>query len=333
MKYDSLKAFHKHLLSAAPSHFSSAYLVLSHEDFILKEGLKYLVSALGQVDSVTCSGSTPGLLNELSSMTLFQKRKLTVVEGPEEISKKEQELVINWIKKPVQESFLVFVSEGLKRNSVLYKAVEKYGIILDVPEAKPWQKEKEALSFVHEQISGVFKKKIDERAAILLVEYIGTDKRALMSELEKLAIYAIDQPMITVSDVSALCRIVPKENVFKLSEALLMRDGKRAVSLLLSLQHEGVQPLALLRLLRQQFEVDLQVALLCRQGQEEEISNLYPYMKGFILQQHKKQAESYGIASFKKGLVAIDESEVRIKSMNVEPDILIAALIGKLCVV
>ena len=331
VKYDSNKAFHKHLLNAAPLHFSSVYLLLSQEDFVFKEGLKHLVSVFDQADLVTLQGSVPGLFIELSSMTLFQKRKLIVVDEAESISKKEQERVIEWIKKPQRDCILALVSAGLRRNSVLYKAVEKYGVVLDVPEAKPWQKEKEAVAFVLEQ-AHLLKKKIEERAALLLVEFIGSDKRALCNELEKLALY-VDQRVIESADVIVLCQLVPKENVFKLAEALFFRDGKRAVSLLLSLQKEGIQPMNILRLIRQQFEVDLQVALLCKQSREEEISTLYPYIKGFILQQHKKQAENYGIASFKKGLVAIDEMEICLKNITVEPNILMAALIGKLCII
>lgn len=330
MKYDSIRAFQKHLLSAAPLHFSSAYLVLSSEQFLLKEALKEIISALG--DALATVYPREGeLMTELSSLSLFEKRKLVIVEEADKIAKKEQELLIQWLKRPPSGCYLVLLSEGLRKGSLLYKAIEKQGIILDVPEAKPWQKEKEAVLWVQEK-ADLLKKRIDEKASKLLVEFVGSDKTALFSELEKLALYTGNNERIQAEDVSVLCRVVPKENIFKLSEAIFLRDGKKAVSLIVSLQHEGVQPLAILRLLRQQFEVDLQVALLARSRNVEEITNLYPYMKGFILEQHKKQAETYGISSFKKGLMAIDKAEYRIKSVPVEPDILIGTLIAELVI-
>jgi len=321
MKYDNLKAFQKHLTSAAPLHLASAYLIMSDDQFLSKDALHALKEHFKGAEIIA---QESGIAEELSSMTLFQKKKLVIALEVESLSKKEQELVTEWIKKPGRDSYLVLVTPKLKKTTALYKAIEKYGVVLETPEVKPWAKEKETLAWLREQ------KPIDERAASLLIEFVGTDKMALHSELEKLSLYAGSR--ITSPDVLSLCKAIPKENLFKLSESIFTRDGKKASRQFVSLHHEGVQPLALIRLLRQQFETDLQVAILCKQGSEGDIGELFPYMKGFILEQHKKQALSYGISSFKKGLIAIDKAEYRIKSISVDPEILLSTLIAELCI-
>lgn len=334
MKYDSLRAFQKHLQSASPSHLSSTYLLLSKEPFDLKEALQSLSSALGPgVTILRMNPEKEGIapvLSELNTLSLFQGMKLVVVEEADKIAKKEQERLNDWIKGSTKGACLALASSSLRKNSALFQAVEKYGVILDVPEVKPWAKEKEAVEWI---LSKANEKSasLDPAAAQLLVEWIGSDKEALLMELEKLMLYTDGRGRITSKDVSALSEAVSKESVFKLAEALFNRDSKRAISIQSALKREGVQAIAEIKMLRQQFEVELQVALLAGEGQDEAIGTLFPYMKGFILQQHKKQALSYGATSLRKGLLAIDKAELMLKSVPVDPEMIVDKLIAELC--
>lgn len=334
MKYDSLRAFQKHLQSASPSHFSSTYLLLSKEPFDLKEALQSLSSALGPgVTIIQLNPEKEGVssvLSELHTLSLFQGMKLVVLEEADKIAKKEQERLHDWIKGGTKGACLALISSSLRKNSALFQAVEKYGVILDVPEVKLWAKEKEAVEWI------LFKANekgasLDSAAAALLVEWIGSDKDALLMELEKLMLYTDGRERITSKDVSALSAAVSKESVFKLAEALFNRDGKRALSIQSALKRDGIQAIAEIKMLRQQFEVELQVALLAGESQDEAIGTLFPYMKGFVLQQHKKQALSYGATSLRKGLLAIDKAELMLKSVPADPEMIVDKLIAELC--
>lgn len=334
MKYDSMRAFQKHLQSAGSSHVSSTYLLLSKDPFDLKEASNAIHETLGEGTAVVRMNpereGIKAILDELCTLSLFKGIKLVFVEEAEKIGKKEQERLDEWMKGQGRGICLSLLSTSLKRNSALFHSVEKHGVVLDIPEAKPWQKDKEAVEWIKEraEMNGLV---IEQAAAALLAEWIGSDKEALASELEKLALYSSPRGRITAKDVSALSEGISKESVFKLAEALLNRDGKRALVIQAGLKKEGVQPIAEIRVLRQQFEVELQVAILASSKSDEAITELFPYMKGFILQQHKKQALSYGVAALKKGLIAIDKAELMLKSVSVDPEIIVDKLIAELC--
>ncbi|CRX39232.1 DNA polymerase III subunit delta [Estrella lausannensis] len=334
MKYDSLRAFQKHLQSASPSHFSSTYLLLSKEPFDLKEAVTLLSSALGSgVTVIRLNPEKEGvapLLNELLTLSLFQGMKLVVVEEADKIAKKEQERLNDWIKGSAKGACLALVSSSLRKNSALFQLVEKYGVILDVPEVKPWAKEKQAVEWILSKAEER-KASLDPAAAALLVEWIGSDKDTLLMELEKLTLYTDGKRKISCKDVSALSEAVSKESVFKLAEALFNRDARKAISIQSALKREGIQAIAEIKMLRQQFEVELQVAILASEGHDEAIAALFPYMKGFILQQHKKQALTYGAASLRKGLIAIDKAELMLKSVPADPEMIVDKLIAELC--
>jgi DNA polymerase-3 subunit delta len=53
-------------------------------------------------------------------------------------------------------------------------------------------------------------------------------------------------------------------------------------------------------------------------------------MKGQILERHIQQAQHYGLEAFKKGLLAIDESEMRAKNSSVDEKILLELLMMQL---
>ena len=89
--------------------------------------------------------------------------------------------------------------------------------------------------------------------------------------------------------------------------------------------------LSLLRQIRSQFQTDYQIScILAEGGGASEIAQNYPYMRGTILDKHIQTAKSYGKHKFKEGILALDETELKIKNSAADDNFLNELLILKL---
>jgi DNA polymerase III delta subunit len=95
--------------------------------------------------------------------------------------------------------------------------------------------------------------------------------------------------------------------------------------------NESTSLFPLLRGLRNQLQVELQVACLLNESSSalQEIQNLFPYMKGKILQNHVQIAQNFGLSNLKKAIMIVDEIDFLAKSGSVDEDLLLDMLIAK----
>lgn len=127
------------------------------------------------------------------------------------------------------ENVRLLVSAGkVDKRRVFYKTMEKIGAVelfagwsLD---DKNWAAEAEEL--VRRHVESV-KKRISREALPRLVAYVGPNSRQLVSEVEKVALYAGDRAEISVSDVDAVTTRNKQSRAFALADALGARDLPR----------------------------------------------------------------------------------------------------------
>jgi DNA polymerase-3 subunit delta len=65
-------------------------------------------------------------------------------------------------------------------------------------------------------------------------------------------------------------------------------------------------------------------------GSSQEITALFPYMKGFILDRNRQLASEYGLFRFRRGMLAIDEAERAAKNGISDHDLLMEILLTQL---
>lgn len=339
MKYSNLRAFEKHLNSAAPAHFSPIYMVLDKDRFTRKMAVDAVQTALlkDQKNRELCLKVFEGdrltesaLFDELNALSFFSEMQVIVLDLSEKPPKALTKALEEYCAAPSKSKFLLISAPSVSSSTNFYKAVEKAGIILEVAEEKGKEKEKNLIDWISSRVASKGKK-IDSQASHLLVQQTGSDQALLYNELDKLFCYVDDRPAITVQDVSTLCASVNHETIWQLGEALFRRDAATALRISKALMNEGTAFLQLIRQVRNQFQTEFQVcSLLSNGGTKDDVAKLFPYMKGFILDRHTQMAQAYGLARFKKGMQNIDAIELMAKNSNTEHDLLADMLIFKL---
>ncbi len=339
MKYDNLRAFEKHLEACIPGQFADLYLILSKEDFDRSAAVKATTAAL--LKGCQCidlalktfdgeSLSLDALLDELNTLPFLTDRKVVLVQRVDNAKKAITKALEEYLANPNRAVKLVMSAEAVAANTTFYKKSEKTGVVLSIPQKKAWEKEKDLYDCVMDHIAKAGKR-IDPRAAQLLVKQTGLDQGLLKMELEKLLCYVNEQPEITPAAVSAICTCIDADTVFQFSEAVLRRQSAQSLLVANHLLDGGAALLSIIIQLRSQFHTDYQVcSILSSGGSPQDVSQEFRFMMGKILNIHIEMATGYGMERFKKGLLAIDEAERMAKSSSMEPRLLLERLVVKL---
>jgi DNA polymerase III subunit delta len=340
VKYTNLRSFEKHLLSSSPDHFANPYLVTVQDSFQRKQICDRLVQCLsvgqdplnlnGQIfDAATTTINA--LLEELSSFSFFTKKRVIVVQNLDKAPKVFLEKLTSYLDHPNLSITLILTGASLNASTKLYKQIEKLGVVLCLPEEKPWEKEKSAQNWLFDQASSS-KKKLSPEACLFFVKQLGTNTAVLHNELEKLISYVGGAPEITVNDIIAICSTVNIASIWQLGEAIFRREAATAISISKSLLEDGsANLLSLLRQLRYQFQTAYQVCCILASGApSSSITEQFPHLKGAILERHMQLALSYGLQNFRAGILKIDETELKAKDSGADPALLNELLIVRL---
>lgn len=338
MKYNNLRAFEKHLEGAAPQHFSDIYMILAKEEFERKAALDFLIKIVLKKEKSPdlClqvfdadKHSVDVILSELEMLAFFAKKRLIIVQNADQFDKAATIKIEAYFAAPNRAACLVLVAPAINRATTFYKNAEKTGIILDIAEEKPWEKEKSLADWLRGAATSEGKQ-IDPNTCRLMVKQLGTDQSLLQQELLKLVCFVGQRNSINEGDVAAICGSVNSENGWQLGEAIFRRDPA-ALRISKALLNDGVAVIALLRQIRSQFQTELNIcSILMQGGGSEEITREYSYMKGQILERHIQNARSYGMAALKEGILKIDHTEFQAKNSSVDPEFLTEVLIIKL---
>lgn len=289
MRFSSTRSFQKHLSTAAPDHLCHCYLVIAFDDYERNKILKGIVPCGVFFSGAEVSGSQ---ILEALSPTLFGSEPAVLVDEVEKLDKKEQQMLAAHL--PAAGYLLL----GARKKIPLASAVEKEGVILDLSEEKPWDKEKRIAEQLFEKVNRAGKRLASDVPA-LLFERIGTDPAMLDREIEKLLCFIGERPTIERSDVFRCCPVTTTHTLWQIAEEVVWGEGKLPPDP--NLFH------ALLPALRSQLQLGAKIASL---SPREEWSQYLPKVWPKTLEKRRRSVERLGAAYFQKGLRLLFEVEL-----------------------
>jgi len=333
MKYTQLQALEKHLQAASPNHYSPLYFVLSKDDFLRRKGIDLLKKHLGPgAEIITLEAgkaTSKEIADELEGLPMFASRRLLILENGEKLAKEEQAVLLSSFEHPNPKLSLVITASAIKGTTTFYKTGERAGVVLHIPDEKPWEKEKSAHARVLAELQQEGKK-MGGQALQFLIKTAGSDPASLHGEVEKLCIYVGEREEITVQDIRALTACGGEHDIFQLRDALLTGDGKTAFAIARELLQDGDLFFPVLRQLRSQIQT--LAHLLAAHGNPGKIQELFPWMKGGILSRNLEMAKRMGVNGCREALLLIDATERKGKNSNCDVTLLFDCVIAKLLV-
>ncbi len=153
------------------------------------------------------------------------------------------------------QNILILTAEEADRRQRLFGSIKKHGLIIDcaVAEGSGVAAQNEQKDILREMLQKTLKefgKKIEPQALDIFFERVGFHPIAVVMETEKLALYADDRPLITISDLDEMVGRSREDALFELTDAFGKRQSGRTLTILGRLQDNGTHGLAILSTMR-----------------------------------------------------------------------------------
>ncbi len=264
---------------------------------------------------------------------MISPRRMIVVTGFEAISDDDQlELLKAYLKKPVDTSVLVFVSDGLDNRRNISTALRKG---CEVVSFEALDERDGAPNWIRDYVTRAGCS-MDAASAAYLVGMVGVDLMRLSNELDKLIAFVGDKGRITQDEINELVRHSREHSNFELTDAVVDGDRKKALNLLHRIfdnASENPQTLSLMILgaLASNYRKMLGAKELMKQNapnsEVAKIVGMSPYVVGRF-NERVRRVETEHIL---KGIQRIAATDVALKTSMATPRLLLEILICELC--
>lgn len=242
--------------------------------------------------------------------SLFFTDKVVYLDGVENLKKKDVDLFISFLENQKFSAYLILGSKG---KTPLTKCVEKIGVVIDLAEEKPWDKEKRLVEVLTE-VAKQEGKWITPDAISLLISRIGSDYMALTQELGKLICFIGDRPTIERSDIFKISPINQLETPWQMAEEIIWED---------SFLFDPALFQNLIFALRSQLQMGLKITSLMQDKVPvSEWSAYFPKVWPRTLEKRKQQAIQKGSLYFQKGLKSLSRMEFLSRNGHTDPNAL-----------
>jgi DNA polymerase-3 subunit delta len=311
------------------SEFKRVYLIYGDEPYLKKQYEDRLIKAIVGDDTMNCAMfdkdnvSVQEIISIGDTMPFFAERRLIVVENSGFFKSSNDELA-EYIKKIPDYLTIVFVEDEVDGRNKVYKAVADKGYASEMSA--------QTVSVLTKWIASLFKeenKSITQEAVMCLLDKTDASMNLIKQEVEKLAAYTTDKPVVEKSDVEAVCTTQTVSKIFDMVSAIGNKNEQLALSLYYDLMTLKEKPMSILFLIVRQFNGILQVSEGLKAGKSntqmaKEIGSA-PFVIGKYAAQAKNFSKEYLLAALKD----CAEAEENVKSGKLTDIIAVEMIIIK----
>lgn len=165
------------------------------------------------------------ILTHARRFPMMAEKQVVIVKEAQEIQDLNKEiggkLLLDYLSRPVPSTILVFCHKhkSLDKRKELGKKIDQLTLCLSTKKIYDNQLPEFVLEYSRDQ-----KIAIDDRAVMVLCEYVGNDLHRLANEFDKLAIALPAGGPITGEQVMHQVGVSKEYNIFELQKAIIQRD-------------------------------------------------------------------------------------------------------------
>jgi DNA polymerase-3 subunit delta len=257
-------------------------------------------------------------------LPMMATRRVVSIADFAKLREADEEVLIRYVERPVESSVVIFVTRDLDKRKKLTKTLFDNCTVVEFPPVA----DGEARAWVKEHLKRL-KVSADEKALGELVTLVGTDIQTLCTELDKLAIAAVETKRITTDLVDELIGRSRELSNFALTDYLIARNRKRALEILYRLLEDGSEPVMLIGLMAGNYHrLALAKDLLTRKGKDAVFQVIrMPWKKqGEFLATVQRSSE----AEIARGIQRIAAADLAIKTSQATPRLQLEMLVCEL---
>jgi DNA polymerase-3 subunit delta len=247
------------------------------------------------------------IMDYLETYPMMSDKKILIIRDSGIFKSAGEELKNFWTKQLAdipEYAVIIFLEREIDKRSVIYKAVEKAGFVLEFAYLSPV----DAVTWVERQVLKA-KKKIKKDNAAYLVDICDEGLGNLKNELDKLINFCDEE--ITRSDIERLVSKSLNIRVFEMTDAIMAHDADTALSILSDMKTVKESAFKILYILFGAFDKMLQAELMQRDGESSEIIARKLKVPPFIARKYMKK--SFGEDFLTECVIKTAEIDLAIK--------------------
>lgn len=296
-------------------NFKRVYLLFGEENYLKKQYKDRLTKALiSEGDTMNYAyyegkGIDVKEIIDLSeTMPFFSERRLIVIENSGFFKNATAELA-EYMKEIPETTYFIFVETELDKRGKMFKAVKDKGRIVELAR----QDEKTLVRWIYGNVKKEGKQ-IAESTIYYLLSKCGTDMENLQKEMEKLFCYTLNNDVINMEDIDAICTTQITNEIFDMVNAVAEKKQKRALDRYYDLLALKEPAMRILYLLSRQFRLLMEVKEMAGEGYDKKTiaskAGLHPYAVGKYIE----QSRSFSQEELRKILEESVDIEERVKT-------------------
>jgi len=316
--------------------FSPVYVFAGEDPYDHDEALKVLENALSAdpLNREVFFGNeskAEDVIIASETLPFLGERRLIIVKNAQKIRAGDAQKLAEFLRLPVDSTCLVLlwqdrIAKDTKRKEI-FEAAEQSGSIVEFKrhydnELPAWISKKAAERG----------KRIDLAASQFLSQESGSTLLDLSNEIEKLALFTGKNDKITVEDVEAVSGHTKTANLYRLGEALEMKDLRSSLEVVEDLLREGEEPVRILfgiyrairRILLAKSLLDEEKAGQMEVRQVLKLNNFYD--RNFF-----QNLRQFSLAELEKSIELLAEADLELKTSARPANIVFSELILALC--
>jgi len=155
------------------------------------------------------------VLDDLNTLPFLAERRVVLVRDADRFITANRERLERYLSAPSPTGTLVLTCRSFPKNTRLFQAAGAIGgQLIECRKLVGRQLTEFVLAQAERQ-----GKRLDSAAAARLIELVGPEPGVLAAEVEKLSLYAVDRPALTLHDVSELVEQSREEKIFAAMDA------------------------------------------------------------------------------------------------------------------
>jgi DNA polymerase-3 subunit delta len=321
------------LQSVKKGQLEPVYFLFGSEDFLRDEAANAVANAaligtlLREFNDSTFSlrtGDARDAIAAAEQLPMMSQRRVVRIRDLGKLNEKDEEILLNYLQRPVETSVVIFNSDDIDKRKKLAKKLMAGAAFEFAPltntELANWAK-----SYLQE-----VKAEASQPVLSRIVELVGPNVRMLTNELNKLAAASLPSGRITNDLVEELVGRSRELMNWELTDQMLSRNRAKALRTLKHLLDDGAQPVMLIGLIASTYRrMALAHALLSKGAPTKEIFRQVP-MPPFRQSAYLQMLNRVDGRKVAHQMMRIAAADVGIKTSQATPRMQVELLVTEL---
>jgi DNA polymerase III subunit delta len=337
MEIQSLKDFQN---LVKKDSLSGLVVIYGDEKATIKESISIIygtITSFPEMNIVTIEGDNitfDRILNACETVPFLSEQKIVHVKNPNFLvnatdsnNKDTIEKLSSYAKNISHNTVLLLSSnEEVDEKNNLLKVAKGAGVLVRYRMLKGDALQKWILDTFNKR-----GKEINKSDIFYIISEVGTQTDTLSMEIDKICFFALEEDVITRNHIDEVVHKSLESNIFKMVDSIGKKDAEKSMTILNTLLFQKEDYTRIIGMIIRQFRLLYLIKLQQNVGKTSDEIGRSLKLNEYVLQNLIKQSRNYNEHNLGKSMNICLETDYKIKSGKLTPEMALELLVVELC--